>query len=1154
MRLKKLTICGFKSFAEKVVLDFDCEIVGIVGPNGCGKSNIVDAFRWVMGEQSAKSLRGDKMHDVLFAGTDHRKPLNYAEVSVWLTDINGELPLPYSEITITRRLHRNGESEYFINKELTRLKDIQALFLGTGIGKNAFSIFEQGKLDQLIHLSPLERRAIFDEAAGTSRFLQRKKETVRKLESVSENHTRVHDIHAEIEQQLRQLKKQAIHAKSYQENKALLEELERKVLIFRRQNLVKQVEGLQCRHQLFEQEITAHQREVDHSEKAFEKVKQRVLAEEMVAKQALKELNNCETKTRVLEVAITQQKHRLLEFKKRQDDVQHHIEKLKIETEQYQNELVQRALCVQKAGEEQERLLNDLAQKKELYAELDMELNNLREEVKQAQTKHVSLLRQEGQLNNQLHEKTFRYEACLTRLQILTALENTHESTCHAINQQIDLQRMKVSELSAQIDGDKAALKLAESELHTLRTTYSQMELDGQALARKITEEKSHHRALMGLQEDMEGFSFAAKMLLQETKNPKSPLYGKIIPLFEYLLAKEGHEEVLASAMRPYMETLVVSSEEDLQQLLDFASQKQLSDFSVIVKNHCQQEDHPKMGSLAEYCLQNPVSYHFTKHFTLTENKNFYDSLGVYFQVGTGKKWNNPFQRHAELTSLSENIAVLQQKWERYQANQSNLNKQLQQVEKARTERSEIYRKKEMDLIQENFKLQQSLGDAEKLKREIASVGKEKAELAKIHGEEKAITLLKENLQSIKQEMAHLLAALQKNETLLLSRQDCFKDHAQALRTAEGLFHEGKANWLLATQELQILKVKQEQNGALQVKLQKDIEQMKAQVESIFQSLSQQESELDRSQKLLMDLQTTVSQHDHQLEETKKLEKETEKEWLQKRKTLSSIEKEFHELTLSLSQEKALLQGVDAELLERYGAVVNHDTQPVEINLENVLEEIKRLRLALEGSGAVNMTAIEEFQKTQERFDYLDQHLKDLEEAKKDLEGMIKTLDQESRKLFKQTFQKIRENFQKNFAILFTGGSADLTFTESVDILEAGIEIVAKPPGKQMRAISLLSGGEKCLTALALLFSIFEVCPAPFCILDEVDAPLDDTNIDRFTTVLKQYIKKTQFIIVTHNKKTMSKADLLIGVSMEEKGVSKLLSLALKESTIRSNS
>jgi len=1107
MKLKKITIHGFKSFADKVTLDFDCEIVGIVGPNGCGKSNIVDAIRWVMGEQSAKSLRGDKMHDVLFAGTDQRQPLNYAEVSVTLTDIGDSLPIPYEEVTIARRLFRSGESEYYINKELVRLKDVQGLLLGSGIGKNAFSIFEQGKLDQIIHWSPLERRMIFDEAAGTSRFLLRKKETLRKLTTVNDNFTRVRDIHAEIEKQAKQLKKQATHAKSYQDNKQKLETLEKNVLLSRWKTIAEKHAGISEKTVALQATIQEKQSEISLFENALEQAKQGVVAEEILAKQKLKELNQAETKSRLCEAEISQNKQRLLEIKKREESVKSHLLTL---------------------GQEQEAREAEIRLKEEQLHRLTQESasTDLKEALKKSREEHLKKMQEESRKNSELKEKIFRFEAKSARWKALTAFENSHAVSTKKIEEKIALQKEKVSGLTTEIDSFKEELLNGEKELLQLRKQHAEMQKEEQALLRQITEIAGHHKALNRLKEELEGFSAGAKLLLKEAKNDKSPLYENVEPLFEYLVPHKGYEEILASSMKAYVETLVVPSEEIFEELLNVAKKKKISDFSVVIKSRLKKaiaDVSPR--SLAKHLNDHLMAYHFTSHFELTEDGHFYDALGVFFHAGSGKKLNNAFYRQAELKTLAETLAALQQKGAQHAAALEAVTEKMKWAEKRRNEMSEVRRKKEMDLVRENFELQQAIQEQEKLKKEIVSLKKEQADLS--HLEEEAIEI--EKLKASAEGM--------KDEVLALHK---------ALKQLEGLFEK----WQESRQQVEIHKAKQQQSILHERKMREELEELRIRVETIVKTVAQQEKEGELIHASLYHLQQSVKEQEKTLGATKKECEIQEKELVQKRKLFTTLEKEAHAFEVIAAQDFSAKKSIEDELSARHGLMPEGLPQQqieLEEGLENATKEILRLRSALESAGAVNMTAIEEFQETQARFDHIDQQLKDLEESKKDLEEITLKLDQESRKIFRKTFQQIRENFQKNFAILFNGGSADLTFTESSDILEAGIEIVAKPPGKQLRAISLLSGGEKCLTALALLFSLFEVRPAPFCILDEVDAPLDESNIDRFTNVLQQFVDKTQFLIVTHNKKTMAIADLLIGVSMEEKGVSKLISLAFEK-------
>lgn len=1134
MKLKKLTIVGFKSFADRVILDFDCEIVGIVGPNGCGKSNIVDAFRWVMGEQSAKSLRGDKMHDVVFAGTDKRKPLPYAEVSITLS-------LDHGEMVITRRLQRSGESEYFINKEPSRLRDIQGLFLGSGIGKNAFSIFEQGKLDQIIHLNPLERRFIFDEAAGTSRFLQRKRETVRKLEGVAENYARVHAVHAEIEKQTKQLKRQANHAKLYQDNKIRLEALEKHVLTCKWRGLCEKNSELQAKWDILDHAVKEGQIQLANCEERLARVKKSVFEEETLLKKCQKECTLCETKARVQDMEISQQKQRLLEMKKREEGLKTDLHEMGKERVVLRREMEKKESYLREMAQKKERLHNDLVEKKREHHHLEDEVQILREALKKDQTRYLKLLQEEGKLTALLQEKTFRYEAALTRLHTLNELQKRHAAAYHSLEQQMRVQQGKVNGLAFEIDTFKVEFDQVEKEFHLLRKSLADVQREEQALQKEITESETHQKTLNRLKEDMEGFSVGAKSLLKESKNAKGSLYNKITPLFEHIVPKKGFEDLVAASMRTYADTLVVDSDEDLTELLDLAKKKKLYDFSVLVKQEViSKESGAKKGTLATAVEENSIALHFTEKCSLV-GEGLYDPLRVFFQVGAGKKMNNPFSRQAELKSLDQTLSALQERSNMKKSEQERLMAALAGAEKRRSEINEVRRKKEMDLIQENFSLQRILGDLGKNKEALAELQKERESLDRIKEDEREIAERKRQTEEIKQEAHTLSSSLQEEEAFLETRQGVLRTSGGLMHAADALFQKTAQEWQAIQQEMRIREAKEQQNASHEAKLVMQIEELRSIAEACLQAIGQLEKESDLTANVLVIAQAIAREKENGLQELKKECEVHERESAQKNKSLGVLEKERHGIDILLAQNLAERKGIEENLIT---------TETLDIAMEEALKEIQHLRVSLESAGAVNMTAIEEFQETQARFDYLDQQMKDLEESQKELEEIISRLESESRKIFKSTFQQIRAHFQKNFALLFNGGSADLTFTESSDILEAGVEIVVKPPGKQMRSISLLSGGEKCLTALALLFAIFEVKPAPFCILDEVDAPLDESNVDRFTSVLKQFMDKTQFIVVTHNKKTMEIADLLIGVAMEEKGVSKLIPFHIKKSTL----
>lgn len=1122
MRLKKLTILGFKSFADKVSLDFDCEIVGIVGPNGCGKSNIVDAFRWVLGEQSAKSLRGDKMHDVLFAGAHSRKPLNMAEVSVTLTDVNGELPIEYDEVTITRRLYRSGESEYLINRQQVRLKDLQNLFLGSGIGKNTFSVFEQGKLDQVINLSPMDRRGIFDEAAGIGRFLQRKKETVRKLAQVAENYNRVSDVHQEVEKQTKQLKRQAALAKNFQENKMRLEALEKTLLVTRWRSLFEKNRGLETALGTLSEEIKEEHHRLAAVQQTVEKTKSELKEHEERAKAEQMRLHKAETEAQVRDAELRQQKQRLAELEKKQDALVKEREATEAKRAALVKRIDDKKAALDDAAEKKTASEKCLEAERAVYESSEKEMGALRKELKEAREVHLKALQEESRLERAVQEKKLAIQASEQRLELLKERIEERKEGLSILKKEGEAKKREVKRLSDAIDG----LETFEDELQRLKKSSVEIEKALREANKKITELSAREHALLHLKEACEGFSSGAKVLLKTFK-------GKVRGLFEVL--KPSKEAM--PAFQKYAQTLVVSSKKDLDQILDYAKKNNLSDFSAAV---FKEEAFLKL-----------------KGESVTEEGFYIDQKGVVFHFNLSHKEGNPFLREAELDALAKELSKHNKEREKLEHALEALLSERKSCEEKQREVLEKRRRLEMKHVEENFALQRNLSDLEKGANELSVFESELKKLEASKVEKEALDAISNELYAQQKKSGELLKGFKKHEEAVEAKEGALQTALKRWQEAQEAFQSALGSWQQRDQEAAMLIADEKRSVSHIAKIGRDSEELEREICELEDALKTRAKEAETCSKRLAELEKSSLKEDEELKKSRSSREELESALNEKRVSLASLEKKRHHLEVVLAEDTALRKGIEQELLDR------HHLPPEELvgcgvalegGVEEAEKEVRNLRLSLDKAGSVNMTAIEEYESQAVRFQELDRQLVDLEEAKSDLEKIIGKLDSECRKIFKETFEQIKENFRKNFAILFNGGEADLKFTESGDVLEAGIEIVAKPPGKQMRSISLLSGGEKCLTALALLFSIFEVRPAPFCILDEVDAPLDDSNIDRFTRVLKQYIEKTQFIVVTHNKKTMAIADMLLGVSMEEKGISTLISLSFEKASLAQNS
>ncbi|MCH9627509.1 MAG: Chromosome partition protein Smc [Chlamydiales bacterium] len=1137
MKLKKLTILGFKSFADKISIDFDCEIVGVVGPNGCGKSNIVDAFRWVMGEQSAKSLRGDKMYDVLFAGTDSRKPLNLAEVSVTLSDIKGELPIAYDEVTITRRLYRNGDSEYLINKQPVRLKDIQNLFLGSGIGKNTFSIFEQGKLDQVIHLNPTDRRAIFDEAAGIGRFIQRKKETLRKLDQVNENYHRLSDVHHEVEKQTKLLKKQAAQAQNYQHNKERLEELEKGLLVTRWRTLTEKNRELEQTLLHVSEEIKEEHHRLVAVEEHLEKTKKALKEKDEQAKAEALRFHQAETQVQVNQAELKQQKERMVDFQQKMIRLKEEHTSTATKRESLLEEIEKKKALLAEAESSKASLEEVLSKEKEHYQKCEHEMGVLRKELKTARESHLQSIQEEAKHQNTLQEKRLALHANQQRIESLTSRIEEKREEKKQLKGECGPKQKEVKALASGIDQLKVTYEAYRKDLGEIQKELEELQLCLESSTKDLTELTAREQALLRLKEDCEGFSSGAKKILQE------PLFkGKVHGLFEVLDA----DEKMMPALQMYAQTLAVSTQKDLKLLLDYAEKEKLTDFSVVL---LVQKTFLKGVRLVED-LKTALK---VKEEVVTRSGYYLDSKGVIFRVNATHKEGNPFLREAELATLFEQKARVKNELSALQKKNETLLKRQKESEEARDRVSEKRRRQEMILVQENFSLQRSLADLEKVERELKSAEEELKVLSGKSGETSVLASLLKRLEEQKSKSAHLLEVFKKQEVSVETKEKSMQNAFRQWQEAQSRYQGGLSLWQQLAQEMKSLLNRENESANRLKRLSEEVQELEVLIQEMESARAKRLTESQKREQELAELEKTAHTYNDELEQEREVREGLEKSLAEKRSALGILEKKRHHLEIGLAEDAAQKKSVEHELLERHNLAADalaSCTLALDEAIEEAEQQVRQLRVSLDRVGAVNMTAIEEYQSQAERFQELDRQLVDLQESKSDLEKIIDTLDGESRKIFKEIFEQIRTNFQKNFAILFNGGEANLAFTESPDVLQAGIEIVAKPPGKQMRSISLLSGGEKCLTALALLFSIFEVRPAPFCILDEVDAPLDDTNIERFTAVLRQYIHKTQFIVVTHNKKTMSIADLLLGVSMEEKGISKMLSLSFEKAAL----
>lgn len=1169
MRLKKIKILGFKSFADQTILNFDAGIVAIVGPNGCGKSNISDAFRWVLGEQSAKSMRGQKMPDVIFSGSSKRKPLNLAEVSITLSNAEGELPLPYDEVIITRRLYRSGESDYIINGQQARLKDVQSLLLDSGIGRNAFSIFEQGKLDQIIQLPPLERRSIFEDAAGITRFLMRKREALRKLEQTDLNISRLQDIHQEVAKQVDLLEKQAFKARLFQEKKTQLEEWEKALIVQKWQTSNKKWTDIQEHIERVQGQLNEATDKLKGWHIELQGAKEGLDASELHLRQQQEQLFQTRSAKEIKTRESRSQQERVHELQQRLKQLSHDVEDLLKKRESFVREVQENQEKQKGADKQLADALQVVRANKEQAQGLEIEVAKLRERQLKAQQERLKHVQAEGQAESEFRQTKMRLENTLEKIAQLDGREKDIKNNLETIEKNTEEKKQALHNATKLVDEQKVSLQKLEGQLKDLHSQIQNLQVERDRLQKEGADAKARQRVLQRLKEEMQGFSSGTQRLLKESKAPQSPLQGKLKGLYEVFSSEDKLDPAIFAAMRPYMQTLIVETRSDFTAVLQFTQDKGIKDFSLLCLEDLS-ADFPKhqgglRSALELYVGTSPLARHFLKTVYVAESADqatlairehpgiviwvkgdiFVDQHCVAFSAVQGE--NNPFDREVELKSLDKAIEGIDKRQAEVNLKLQELQKQHGEAKMVQSETDKTLRREEMKLVEINFSLQRSQSDLEKGRHEQNRLQAERKQFA---DSVDALQTSLEHSQSRHVEFKQKSAETQQQTVTidreLEERQTTLRIRQKELRESEASYQKLLDFHQKIAYSLSLAEMKVQEAGNQEQRLKQDISQTEQMREKIRNEDVVSQQTLQEIEAKLEQIVVQCEQAQQRLHASKQTITTLESQGEIFRDQIKRLETDNYQYNVQLAQYAVTRQTLESELLERHQLSMEEGVEQAKASgkvYDHLEKKLRALRQEMDEMGSINMTAIEECEQQKSRYADLSKQIEDLILTKQELVKIIAELDTDSRKMFKETFEKIRVNFQKNFTILFNGGEADLQFTESEDVLEAGIEIIAKPPGKQMRSISLLSGGEKCMTAMALLFAIFEVKPAPFCILDEIDAPLDDTNIERFVNVLKQFIDRCQFMIITHNKRTMAIADVLFGVSMEEKGVSKLLAL-----------
>ena len=1184
MYLKSIEVQGFKSFANKITFEFHNGITGIVGPNGSGKSNVGDAVRWVLGEQSAKQLRGGNMQDVIFSGTETRKPLGFAYVAITLDNSDHKLPIDYQEVTIARRLYRSGESEYLLNGTSCRLKDVNELFYDTGIGKEGYSIIGQGQIDKILSGKPEERRELFDEAAGIVKFKRRKNTAIKKLEEEQQNLTRVNDILSELTRQLAPLEKQAETAKVYLKKKEALKQLDIQMFLVEMARIREQLKAVEEKYEIAQSDLEetcksfdVTKTEYENLEKELEILETEIQKSREQSTQKTLEKQNLENQIHLLQEQIHSAKQNETQYQERAVALDADIDKRKKEEQGY---LEEQSQLEEKAAE----FSRVQSQAQEAFKEIAIEIHNLEEAIESGKNEIIEILNQRASIKGKLQ----RYDTMMEQISIRKVALNQRNLTLLSEVAQLDsseeqykTQKQEIEETIEKLirQGNRCEDQIKKYQAEISRAT-QQLENEKTAYHR----EASRLESLKNITERYDGYGNSIRRVMEQKKNV-SGIKGVVADL---LKVEKNYETAIETALGGSIQNIVTDNENTAKGMIEFlkknkygratflplTSMKNKKTFNnpaalkepgvIGVASDLVQVEAEYEG-LANYLLGRTLvvdhidhgiaiakKYQYTIRMVTIEGESL--NPGGSLTGGAFKNNSNLLGRRREIDELHENVEKLKLNIEKLQA---ALEEYRNKRNHFRDEAGRIQESLQEQYIQENT-VQMNLNSMSDKRAEIKqgyeNLKRENAEL------EKQTKEIEENSQSIQLEMeasASQESALEKSinekQEELESRKKQETDISKELEKSqlEGAGITSRKGFI----QENLRRIKEE------------LESLTNQKEALFAGMEEGKEEALKKEteivKIRQEIELAAKEEEEDREKLQEALLKKEK-MTQEHKAFFSKRDELSARMNLLDKESYRLLGQKEKLEENQETQVNYMWEEYEITYSQALIDmpdelqeraeiksaISNMRSEIRQLGNVNVNAIEEYKELSERHTFMKTQHDDLVQAEETLQGIINELDTGMRRQFEEKFGQIRIEFDKAFKELFGGGKGTLELDEEEDILEAGIRIISQPPGKKLQNMMQLSGGEKALTAIALLFAIQNLKPSPFCLLDEIEAALDDSNVTRYAKYLHKLTKNTQFIIITHRRGTMAAADRLYGITMQEKGVSTLVSVDLIENDL----
>lgn len=1180
MRLKSLEVVGFKSFVDRVHLTFPEGITAIVGPNGCGKSNIVDAILWVIGERSAKHLRGKHMEDVIFSGADGRKPLGMAEVHLSFSNEDGFSPSgyeQYSEITVTRRLFRSGESEYLINKVPCRLRDVIDLFLDTGIGVNGYSIVEQGRVESLINSNPQDRRFLIEEAGGIAKYKERKRLALMKIEAAQQNLVRVQDIIAEVKRQITTLERQVKRAEEYKAVRKEIKEIEQRFTLEEYGELSEKAEASRGYLKALQQREAEIAAEASSKEALIEAMRLRGTEEEERLRSLQQEVFELGRRVQKLEGEI--------EFCRREREGLERGEAQALGEVREAFRAWREARREAKGLEERRDALEDqwrrdenaLMEIESRFSEVRERYQRLLDESEEVKGRLIGTLTDLTSMKNRLSHLEERQEDLRRRIR-------TNREESERVREEIRERREALSQREREAELTRTLRSTLqeekgrwERELEALKNALARKQAERTEVEETLRLDRSRYLSLRELQENFEGYEKGVKAILLGKKSEEEKWRGILGTVADMLEPKAGYEVPLEAVLGSRLQAVLVEDMSKGAEAIAFLKEGSLGRGIFIPQGL---REAPRRGSrevhshgprpLLQYvavregfesiaeALIGDVGIvesweealrSINGEFTLlvTREGDVLERSGAMW----GGSWDRGLgilERRREMRDLQERIKGGEEAHQALRGEEERLSRGIAESERQLDQRRKEIQEKEIELLHQER-------DLEELKRDLARL-EEKEDVLHFEG-----TQLEEEDQEVENEKEDLIFRMSSGETARREQEE----RVQRLRTLVGSLQEENERLAREMTERRVLLASLEEKR-------KGIDFRRDQLQKTSKALREQISRKmatireDREKKRFLsarmaeyetEIERSLGEY-RQKEEVLREEREKVEGLLGQLRELEASSRYFrqerddlrgkiHEEEMRLAELQLRLEHLQETMRERYGLTLAPGLGRIAEgpSREEMSRRLAELKASLEGFGEVNLLALEEYQELQQRYRFLSEQQADLQQALETLRKAIARINRTTTRRFLETFQLVNEKFKEVFARLFRGGQASLVLVDEANPATSGVDIIAQPPGKKLQNIDLLSGGEKALVATALLFGLFMIKPTPFCLLDEADAPLDDANINRYLELIKDFSRTSQFILITHNKKTMETAQTLYGITMETPGVSKVVSVRL---------